>query len=189
MGYSGVLLGLAIWGVVLLAVGRLDGVALWVLIGIGWIMLPVGGFLDARHLGRTTTWRPNPLVWSIAFAMPLFNVVAALGYLWRRTTAEPRDAVDDRADQYSEISRQPTSAVLKSLRADLTAIGAEAPTVLLWMGGVALLLGAVVALAALTHLTINFIIILLAILFIAGAIIRAHLSDHASATSRQARRR
>lgn len=59
------------------------------LAGFGiWVLIPVCGYLDIRHVRAKSDWDPETLEWLFLFSIVLFvQVIASVGYLHRRNRA------------------------------------------------------------------------------------------------------
>ncbi len=58
---------------------------------IAWALIPVATYYDAKYVRANSQWNPNTVVWCIAGAIWLVNILSAAFYLYRRheTVGEP----------------------------------------------------------------------------------------------------
>lgn len=83
--------------------GVAGGTALWILVlilaslfpdGFGafggflalaaWVVLPLAAYFDMKYIRANGEWNPNTVVWIIALAIWLVNIIAGIVYLYRR---------------------------------------------------------------------------------------------------------
>lgn len=62
-----------------------DGLLMDTIVTAGWLLPPIGLFVDARYVRANSRWNPS-LGWTIAGIFPFIALIAGTMYLYRRHT-------------------------------------------------------------------------------------------------------
>ncbi|WP_247001089.1 zinc ribbon domain-containing protein [Halosolutus gelatinilyticus] len=87
--YYGIAAGAGLW-ILLLAIASATGsesAFLGLIVLVAWVLIPVATYFDAKYVRANSQWNPNTVVWCIAGAIWLINIVSAAAYLYRRHEA------------------------------------------------------------------------------------------------------
>lgn len=93
--HYGIIGGVIAWVVLLLLTTVNPTGAFEVIFGlivlVAWIGLPIATYFDMKYVRANSQWNPNTIIWIIAMAIWLINIVSGAVYLYRRheTVGEP----------------------------------------------------------------------------------------------------
>ena len=185
--YLGILSGFILWLVVFINLEVMPDVVFWMALAVAWLLLPVAMYVDTVEVRKHTDWRPHRVIWPLTSLLPAFNLLIVLAYLWARYRAnvipEESKEVSDRYAPASTGSREVidvTSAFGDFVR--------EYRTMLVWFFGLIAVVVIVLSFTVVLDTSINYALILLVMLAIAGAIIRAQRADRTDVRSGRQRR-
>ena len=180
--YLGILLGFILWLVVFINLEAMTDVVFWTMLAVAWLLLPVSMYVDIVEVRKHTDWRPHRVIWPLTCLLPAFNLLIVLAYLWARYRANviPEESAEV-ADRYT-----PSSTDSREV-ADVTSVFSdfvrEYRTMLVWLLGLIAVVVIVLSFTVVLDTSIQYALILLGILAIAGAIIRAQRAERTEGRS------
>ncbi len=174
--YLGILSGFILWLVVFINLEVMPDVVFWMALAVAWLLLPVAMYVDIVEVSKHTDWRPHRVIWPLTSLLPAFNLLIVLAYLWARYRANvTTEESEEVADRYTASSSGPREvAEVASVLGDLVR---EYRSVAAWFFGLIAVVVLVVSLTVVLGISVRYALILLIILAIAGAIIRAQRAE------------
>lgn len=87
--YYGIVVGIALWLLLFLMssinpTGSVIEVVLGLVVLAAWSIMPVSVYFDTKYVRANSHWNPNSVLWVIAMAIWLVNLIAGAVYLYRR---------------------------------------------------------------------------------------------------------
>ena len=180
--YLGILLGFIFWLMVFINLEAMTDTVFWITLVVAWFLLPVSMYVDIIEVRRHTDWCPHRVIWPLASLLPAFNLVVAIAYLWARYRA---DVVSDESEEVTD-RYAPASTGSREVTEVASVLGdfvREYRTVAAWFFGLIAVVVLILSLTVVLDISIQYALILLIILAIAGAIIRAQRAERTEGRS------